>query len=367
MSELLDAFDEVGLLDGETRAFLVEALAHAEAAEWRNILEPFVTPVEPALLALAHVPHVLERTQRALAAAVDANAEVSASVEALLRALPGVLAASGLHCAAQCARVCQSARIAASDVELWRKRTEHSAARWGLPQPVPPAGDISWRERYFSLLRPRCDGIYVAECGFRRWVRLGHHMDLRKNGEALKAFGGRGGTAEWVDYRRYVRLLPRDPTDGSLWAFVLQDPCPREFAEKILASGVDPRSHRNPAKSEGILAEGALPTAVDASRLRKRICVGRYAFSPDNARIDIKYSAGDGDFNVVFQLSHGGPHHFSAHMDWVLLTLTDEKAEVVTFNLGRLPEWKGGGLMDPGKNHFARMEFRPKASLEHLL
>ena len=26
-----------------------------------------------------------------------------------------------------------------------------------------------------SLRRPRCDGIYVAECGFQRWVRVGHH------------------------------------------------------------------------------------------------------------------------------------------------------------------------------------------------
>ena len=27
--------------------------------------------------------------------------------------------------------------------------------------------------------RPRCDGIYVGECGFQRWLRVGHHTDRR--------------------------------------------------------------------------------------------------------------------------------------------------------------------------------------------
>lgn len=41
MSELLDAFDDAGV-DVETKQFLIEALHHAEEAQWSDVLEPFV-------------------------------------------------------------------------------------------------------------------------------------------------------------------------------------------------------------------------------------------------------------------------------------------------------------------------------------
>ncbi|CAE7319696.1 true [Symbiodinium natans] len=41
--------------------------------------------------------------------------------------------------------------------------------------------------------------------------------------------------------------------------------------------------------------------------------------------------------------------------------------EIVNFNLGRLPDWKGGGLEDETKDHFPQMNFRPQMLLEFCM
>lgn len=232
-----------------------------------------------------------------------------------------------------------------------------------MPSPAG-APDPDWREGYFTTPRPRCDGIYVGECGYKRWVRAGHHADLRKNAEALAVKGGRG--SEWVSYRRYVRLLPPEPETGTQWALVLQDACPREAAERELILGVDPEAHTNPARPEGVLSQAAVTGPSGAEQLRRRICLGNYRFDPEKQEVDIRYAAADGDFHLVFSLSSDGPHGFADRLAWEHYAMEDESSEMLTFNLGRLPEWKGGGLADENKDHFAQKTFMPKLALEHL-
>jgi len=377
MSELLDAFDDAGLLDFETRAFLIEALVNAEASDWRDILEPFIYPAEQALAALEKVPGVLERSQRALdkEATQKEKPKIDFVADAFLRALPsGVLASCGLHAVMRCARLCRAARTHCFEEEFWQRRTEWALDHWSLPPTTLPNGDGKlWRERFLLTLRPRCDGIYVGECRFRRWVRLGHHSDLRKNSETLAAYGGRGGHGEWLRYRRYVRLLPPDPSDRSLWALVLTDHCPRDAAEKVLISGVDVRVHANPAKSDGVPSDPSQIGLTDPERLRKRICVGRYAYTAGpgsgEGRISINYSATDGEYQLTLLLSHGGKHVFSDCLTWESYSLVSSAngGDTINFDLGRLPDWKGGGLSDENKDHFPQFNFRPKVALEHLL
>jgi len=378
MSELLDAFDDAGLVDFETRSFLVEALVNAEASDWPDILEPFISPAESALAALEKVPGVLERSQRALEKELTQTQEgtkVSFVADAFLKALPsGVLASCGLHAVTRCARLCRAARAHAFEEDLWQYRTERAWARWSLPPTALPNGDGKyWRQRFFLALRPRCDGIYVGECKFRRWVRLGHHTDLRKNSEALAAYGGRGGCGEWLHYRRYVRLLPPDRIDGSMWALVLTDHCPRDAAEKVLIGGVDLASHVNPAKSEGVPSDPSQLGLQDPERLRKQICIGRYTYTPEpgsgEGRININYSAIDGEYRLTLLLSHGGKYKFSDCLTWENYDLVSSTngGETVNFDLGRLPDWKGGGLADENKDHFPQMKFRARVVLEHLL
>jgi len=377
MSELLDAFDDAGLLDFETRSFLVEAFANAETSEWRDILEPFISPAEPALAVLEKVPGVLARSQRALEKEVKQaeQPKVSFVADAFLKALPcGILASCGLHAVVRCARLCRAARAQAFEEKLWQHRAEWACAHWSLPPTALPNGDGKpWRQRFLATLRPRCDGIYVGECRFRRWVRLGHHVDLRKNSEALAAYGGPGGFGEWLHYRRYVRLLPRDPSDRSLRALVLTDHCPRDAAEKVLISGVDVRTHENPTKSEGVPSDPSQLGLADPERLRKRICVGSYAYTPGSGsgegRININYSATDGEYRLTLLLSHGGKHVFSDCLTWESydLVTSENGGDAINFDLGRLPDWKGGGLADENKDHFPQVKFRPKVALEHLL
>lgn len=310
----------------------------------------------------------------AAAAEKEKAEEVSPLAEFFLKALPnGVLRSSGLHTIARCGQVCRAARVHCSEGALWESRLELLSARWNLTQPLPPTvGGVAdavasiWPGRYLSVLRPRCDGIYIGHCKFKRWVRLGHHQDLRKNAEQLAMKAGAGGGGEWLEYRRYVRLLPPDSVDGSLWALVLQDPCPREAAEKVLIAGVDSRTHANPAKSEGVLGEGAVASASDPDRLRKRISVGRYTFKPEESKVEVRYAAADGNFHLTFCLSHGGPRVCADRLTWEAYTMEDESSEVIAFNLGRLPDWKGGGLADDNKDHFPQMQFRPKVVAEHL-
>lgn len=381
MSELLDAFDDAGLDDDETRAFLVEALSHAEASEWADILEPFVSPIDGALAALRNVPGVLERSRRAFEAAAAAKAEdekLDVIAEYFLKALPlpgGILFFSGVHAVAAVARVCRAARLASSTEVLWQSRLEQLRSRWSLSPPELLAAaataasaelrGAALREHYLAVLRPRCDGLYVGECRFKRWVPIGHNFDMRKNAEQLAMKFGRGSSDEWVHYRRYVRLLPPDAIDGTQWAFVLQDPSSREVVEKALVAGVDPLSHANPAKSEGVLTENNIHSN-DIDRIQQKICVGTYMFTPSGT-VEVRYRASEGNFHLTFSLSHGGPRACSDRLQWEHYTMEDESSEVIAFNLGRLEDWRGGGLTDENKDHFPQLQFRPKRVLEHLL
>lgn len=366
MSEFLDALNDAGVDDKDTRAFLVEALGNAEESEWSDVLEPFVNGGLQACLAALRKPQVLAKSLKALEKETQHEEEkVSPLALAFLQVLhPGVLFASGLHTVASCARACRAAHEATQKADLWQSHTLGTCSRWSLP--VPVAKKISWQKEFLRLLRPRCDGIYVAECGFQRWVRVGHHTDLRKNSAQLAAYGGRGGQAEWVSYRRYLRLLPQDE-EGKLRAMVLQDPCPRFAAEQVLTAGLDFATHCNPVKSEG-LPEGAVPHAADADRVRKRVCVGEYSFDRHNGRILVIYTAVDGEYRLTFSLKHGELRGCSDCLTWEHYEMEDQtRGELVPFSLGRLPDWKGGGLEDEGKDHFPQMNFRPKVALEHLV
>lgn len=361
MSELLDAFDDEGLLDPETRTFLVEALSNSEPDEWRDILEPFVRP-EAALPVLRSVPGVLQRSLKALATSGCAGGASgpppSVSSIAFLDSLLKIMELSGLHTAARCAQICHGASVVASETTFWLRLDQLMCASWSLPLPVAEHGP--WRQQFFRTLRPRYDGVYVGECGFNRWVPVGHHADMRKNAAALSSHGGRGGHYEWVTYRRYVRLMPPH------WALVLQDSCPRAAAEQVLIIGVDPETHSNPGKSEYVISD--VDTNVgEAGVLRKRICLGHFTFTPSTSNVEVKYTAGDGEFRLAFDLSHRGPRGFADRLEWSLYTRTDANSEVLEYNLGRLPDWKGGGLINEGKDHFPCMDLRPSASLEHLL
>jgi len=367
MSELLDVFDEEGLTDPQTRRFLVEALANAEEADWRDILEPFVPP-EHALRVLASVPGVRTRSLKALPAAHSLAEAEPLAQDFLLALASGVLAACGMHAAMRCAQLCRGAADALTPLKeagalFWQLRAQAAATAWRVPLPC----EGTWRQRFLATLRPRCDGIYVGECWFKRYVRLGHHADMRKNAAALAFDGGRGATSEWLNYRRYLRLLPEVGGGNMMWALVLQDPCPRSVAEGALLEDIDLENHRNPAKPEAALAESSLEGPADIGRVRRRICVGRCVYRCEDHSVAVRYTAGDGESYLCFKLGHGDASSFAACLNWVEYTRTDENHEVLEFNLGRLPDWKGGGLADEDKDHFPALGFRPKVSLEHLL
>jgi len=187
---------------------------------------------------------------------------------------------------------------------------------------------------------------------------------MRKNAQSLAAVGGRGGHWETIRYRRYIRLMPPD------LCLVLQDACPLALAAKVLIEGVDPKTHVN-TKPERVEALSLTAADVgghvsDAATLKKKICLGKFTFSAETKIIDIKYQAGDDDWHVVVKLSHAGPNKFADQLEWSLYTKTHGD-ETDDFDLGKLPDWKGGGLKEEGKDHFPCMDLKPTQLLEHLL
>jgi len=364
MSELLDAFDDEGLTDEETRRFLVDALINSESSDWKDILEPFLQP-DRALEVLNSVPNVLDRSLKAFEVAAVEAEEVSATSRAFLEAFPhGVLQFTGLHTLARCARTCREAQDITCQVKFWMLQIETMCSMWKVQQPIgDKKSDKTWKQKYFVPVRPRCDGIYVGECSFKRWIRVGHHSDLRKNAAGLAAYGGRGGHDETVKYRRYVRLFPPSE-DGSLWAYVLMDPCPRAIAEQVLMDGVNHATHVNTASTEVEVSDRDREVN-NAERVRKKLCVGQYKFAEE--RIEIRYRSGVSDQFVSMKVSHLGPRKFADRLEWNQYQLSDDRQGEVQIDLGKLPEWKGGGLSDEKKDHFPDMLFLPICDLEHLL
>merc|ERR1712107_327805 len=148
MSELFDAFDDEGLVDVETRTFLLEALENADPDDWHDILEPFVNP-EAALKVLKSVPGVLERSRRALVTAeVIVEEQISLSCKVFLEVITKVCAASGVHTAARCVCINRTAKKnAAADATFWMHRAQNAASLWGFPQPT-----ATFRESFFAML-----------------------------------------------------------------------------------------------------------------------------------------------------------------------------------------------------------------------
>lgn len=72
---------------------------------------------------------------------------------------------------------------------------------------------------------------------------------------------------------------------------------------------------------------------------------------------------------MTLLLSHGGEHAFSDCLTWESYNLTSlsNGGDTINFDLGRLADWKRGGLSDESKDHFPQLKFRPKVALEHLL
>jgi hypothetical protein len=369
MSELLDVFDDEGLVDPETRGFLVEALANAEVDEWSDILEPFLNP-EPAMAVLKSVPNVIQRSLKALEPVAAALMEEDMMSVMFLQSLSsGVIAALGLQTVARCSRLCRSARTVSERATYWTHWIERVCAAWQLPSPSLP--NASWREKLFSLMHPRADGVYVGECFFQRWQPVGHHIALHKNSAGLTAHGGRGGHFEKMLYRRYVRILLPDAVDGTSWAFVLRDLCARKLAEQVLSRGVDPHTHVN-AERIGAVENDFSSHGNDIpepERVKQRVCVGRCRYTKPDECV-IQYTNGGDEYHMTFRLRNAGPPNFAHNLEWMAYTMTPrggQAADVVDYDLGYLEEWKGGGLRDPDKNHFPPLRFIPQRSLEHLL
>jgi len=113
-----------------------------------------------------------------------------------------------------------------------------------------------------------------------------------------------------------------------------------------------------------VLTANSVPCPADPDRLKKRICRGTYTY--ENGQVKIQYSATEGIFNLTFALSHGGRRICSDKLRWDDYNMQDASSEVINFNLGKLEDWKGGGLADENKDHFPEMHFRPTRLLEHL-
>jgi len=123
-----------------------------------------------------------------------------------------------------------------------------------------------------------------------------------------------------------------------------------------MLGGVDFRTHKNPGKSEGDISDAGVGAAL-SEHLEMRICLGLYDFAPETGCVDIRYTAGDGDFHITLKLGHAGPSCFADRLEWLQYTRTDKNTGAETYDLGKLP----------GQEHFPCMDLSPSISLEHSL
>jgi len=324
---------------------------------------------------LSSVPDVVARSRTALArvAATRAAAAAAAAAaphvsSALAKAFLDVLGLGSslihmdVHGLARCARLCQESSALVSETHVWQHRVEQLRRKWNLPCVLSSVG----RECFFGTLRPRLDGIYIGECGYEHHIRYGAHFDFHKNAEQIRS----QRTCLWVDYRRYLLLLP--PEEGVGWALVLQDTCSAEVAEDLLL-GINPGEHANPSKEATRVRGEHRSTASRVKSMKATLSAktfaGQYVFHPETAQVEVKFSTGDGDtdYRVVFELVDGGSGGFSDSLRWQTYSFAEQASgETLDFNLGR-HEFDQDKPADSKKDHFPRMNFRTSGCLEHLL
>mmetsp|Transcript_92156 Transcript_92156/g.298081 ORF Transcript_92156/g.298081 Transcript_92156/m.298081 type:complete len:302 (-) Transcript_92156:8-913(-) len=260
-------------------------------------------------------------------------------------ALPGLLGCVDTHSLTRCSRLCRRARELVGVEHVWEPRVRAACKLWGLATPKVEC----WREQFFNLDRPRCDGIYLGECTYIHRIRPGASMEAKLMNR----------TFHWVEYRRYIRLLPPDPQNGTRCAFVLRDVCPFEVAAELLA-GLEPRARVVGVESEQHAPEHRSTTSL----LRSRVAAGTW--EQEGSRIQIRVTSGRDTLSLALDLRNGSYRGFSGRLDWLDYYMTDEHEQVTRFNLGRSPHGDG----EPSnreKDHYPSLFIRPCPSLEHFL
>lgn len=389
MSQLVDAFDDEGL-DRETQVFLCEALSNAEVEEYEDILEGFIPPPScggqsKALALVMAQPGLIERTAAWLQKEIEAEAAAAAAeaakpppnwdsmlLETLIlgwqedggnscqgHVLPGVASWVDAYSLAQLARICRRAARMVAAESVWEPRVRRMYQMQGWDPATVNCQD-GWRAYFFSKIRPRFDGIYVGECRYVHYIRPGSSMDAKL---ASKSY-------HWVDYRRFVRLLPPAAEDGVRFALVMRDTCSFRAAEQAM-DDVDPRTHENVYEHDGPSGQHrslASQNVATRARLKDRVSVGMWSYTSDRA-LQIKYSIGSHQYALSLELDDGAECRFSGKLAWKDYHMTDQLGERTPFNLGRKQSfgfWFDEPL-DPEKDHFPPMLVRASSALAHLL
>lgn len=241
-------------------------------------------------------------------------------------------------------RVCRDARLMTRQDRFWEARVRAFCHVWGLPD--PSSSQRTWRAHFFSLLRPRWDGVYVSQCGYLHRVRPGTSATSSRK-------------QIWTDYRRYLRLFPPDDS-GVLRALVLQDAAPADVAVGVLL-GLDPSTHTPASPPSGILQ----PSKDVRHFVQGKTFPATYELKCIDSSVNISYSDDAlGVFRMVLRLRRRSNHDFAGRLEWVDYQQTSLQGELQCYDLGRNER---GDSADVTRDHFAPFVLRPCASLAHLL
>lgn len=295
MNGLLDILLNKDGLDYDTANFLLEALVNSDEADWPDILEPFVKSdkalemlkCEPdALLSSQEILTSLMKEKAGLAARLKASDEAHlareeqrravylAVAKAFLEALDaGVLQCLDVHGVARCARLCSQSRMLASAPKIWEPRIQLLYVEWGAIT-CSSRAQLTPRDLFYSLKRPRFDGIYISECGYNHPIRFGCYMDFQKNAEEYKS----GRKFMWCDYRRYLLLFPKYEKAEKAWALVLQSTCHYQEVEDLFRK-IDPCTHKNPNRSVNGASRNERERTIP--HMTHEVFAGRYSFDPE--------------------------------------------------------------------------------------